>query len=216
MKIGTDSMILGALLHKSKFKKVLDIGSGTGVLSLMYAQQNKEVDIISIEIDQLSAEELKINFLNSPFKERLHSVHGDFLTYSFETKFDFIFSNPPYFESDLLSFKKNKNRVRHNLTLPVDLMFKKIDSLLEINGFFQCIIPVHLLLKYEMEAKKVSFFINEKISIFAKENKLIRYILIFSRSQNIVIESQVVIRQDNNQYTTDYIQLTEEFHGKSL
>ena len=95
MKVGTDSMLLGAFLDAKSNKKGLDIGSGTGVLSLMVAQKNSQIDIDAIEIDELTSKECRYNFEQSPWNDRLRCCNKDFMDFNSSEKYDLIFSNPP-------------------------------------------------------------------------------------------------------------------------
>src|SRR5580704_8762482 len=118
MKVCTDSCILGAWFAEKipSYSTVLDIGSGSGLLMLMLAQKSK-AKIWGVEIDLPSCKQSKENFAESKWHERLKAFPGDILTHSFAEKFDFIIANPPFFEDDLLSTKKEKNIVKHSTLL---------------------------------------------------------------------------------------------------
>src|SRR5438132_1518190 len=103
MKVGTDSLLLGCFTEAKSLKRILDIGTGTGLLALMMAQKF-EATIDAIEIDEAACEEAKGNFLNSKWKERLKIFHTSVqLFFSSQNQtiksgsYDLIISNPPYF-----------------------------------------------------------------------------------------------------------------------
>jgi len=92
LKVGTDSMLLGAFIEASGHKRALDLGSGTGVLSLMIAQKNPIITIDAIEIHEDGSQECRENFASSPWSERLTVFQGDYFIFPFQSKYDLIFS----------------------------------------------------------------------------------------------------------------------------
>lgn len=147
MKITTDACLLGALCNKESNKNILDIGTGTGVLSLMLAQKNLDSKIYAIEINDEVFKNAEINIRQSKFNQQIELLHGDFINHTFKTKFDLIISNPPYFINNLKSVNQTKNFYIHNDTLDIDLFLTKVEDLLLENGEFWIIMP-----HYEMDA----------------------------------------------------------------
>jgi tRNA1Val (adenine37-N6)-methyltransferase len=217
MKVGTDSMLLGAFLDVNNKKRVLDIGTGTGVLSLMCAQKNPDIEIDAIELEFLASEEAKTNFSNSIFNKQINLIFGDFLTYTFNNQYDLIFSNPPYFENSLKTENNNKNLARHNDSLPFDLLFEKVKEILGNDGLFYIILPASLENNIINLAEKHKLFLVRKHKIYSKPSILNRIIFVFSkiRVDKILIE-ELIIRNENASYTDDYIKLTKDFHYKNL
>src|ERR1700749_3701473 len=114
MKVCTDACIFGAFAanivrRTSNIIRILDIGTGTGLLSLMLAQQ-ADVIIDAIEIDADAYQQAQDNFTASPWKERLTVINKDILAFTVNKKYDGIISNPPFFENDLLSDNQEKNK----------------------------------------------------------------------------------------------------------
>ena len=122
-KVGTDSMLLGAW-SKGNFNHILDIGTGTGILALMMAQQNPDARIVALEPDPASLAEAIENFNDSVFKHRITGVESSLQQFESAEKFDLIISNPPYFENSTLSANEHKNRARHTDQLPLTDLFK--------------------------------------------------------------------------------------------
>jgi tRNA1Val (adenine37-N6)-methyltransferase len=216
MKIGTDSMVLGSLIDVSNKKKVLDIGSGTGVLCLMLAQKSKELDILGIEIDKDTAIEALENCSNSIFSSQINIIHADFLSYEFNSNFDLIVSNPPFFENSYKSENITKNLARHTDTLPFEAMFLKVASILCINGEFSLVLPAKISLKIENIALKLELYLTKEVSIYGKSMNLNRKILTFSKIKKKKIESELIIRDEFNDYTEEYKTFTEHFHNRKL
>lgn len=142
MKIGTDAVLMGALLPiDSKYKKALEVGSGTGVISLMIAQRTKKLHIQSIEIDVDAALQCKQNFEASPWADRLESTEADLLKAEQLGTFDLIFSNPPYFSKSLLSDSEKRNLARHIDEEQFVLWLERMYELLNENGTLALVIP---------------------------------------------------------------------------
>jgi tRNA1Val (adenine37-N6)-methyltransferase len=216
MKVGTDSMVLGALIDIDTQKSALDIGTGTGVLSLMQAQKKSDLEILALEIEQDAYSEAIENVANSNFKSQIVVKQGDFLHFPFEKKYDLIFSNPPFFENSLKSENLQKNFARHTDSLPFDLLFEKVSTLLNEDASFYVIVPLgswEIIL--DIAAKK-GLFLKQQISIFGKLNLLNRFVFQFSNKEVGVKYSEVVIRNEDNSYTNQYICLTKEFHNRKL
>lgn len=216
MKIGTDAMVLGALIDSSDKKKGLDIGTGTGVLPLMVAQINSSITIQSIEIDTESAKEAELNFQNSPWSDRLNICSGDFISYEFNQTFDLIFSNPPYFENGLLNESSRKANTRHEESLPLIDLFEKVSKLLSTEGQFWLILPYERAQKWKSTAEDMDLFCIQEITIHGKPNLPKRVVFCFSPMKDKFIQKDIVIRNNDNSYSEEYKILTQNFHGVSL
>jgi len=216
MKIGTDAMIFGALLPVLNKQKALDIGTGTGVLSLMCAQKNPGLQINAIELDLAAFEEAKFNVNNSAFKQQIKVLQGDFLEYPSVESYDLIFSNPPYFENSSKSDNASKNLARHTDSLPFDLLFQKVTPLLSADGDFLLIVPYILKENLLQIASLNTLFLNGLINIYGKPLKLNRVVLNFSKKKSALKIADFIIRTENGAYTTEYKELTKEFHGVAI
>lgn len=131
MKIGSDAVLMGSLLNVDTSKiSALEIGTGTGVISLMLAQRFNHLKIKALEIDIDSAEQAALNFNNSPFSNRITIEHTDFLKLECNEKFDLIFSNPPYFYHSLKNDNQQKSIARH---ISWDLFSEWLDKMHELS-----------------------------------------------------------------------------------
>ncbi len=216
MKIGTDAMVFGAIIDTEGKKSALDIGAGTGVLSLMAAQQNQELKIIAVEIEAKAAAEARQNFQNSPFHNQLQLLHADFLQMEGKNQFDVIFSNPPYFENSSKSTVGNRNLARHDDNLPLNLLFQKVSALLSENGNFWLILPHLTMDQYYAEAISNELYPETEICIFGKKDQLVRKITSFSKARNNLVQTELIIRNSDGTYTDEYKKLTQEFHFNVL
>ena len=216
MKVGTDAMLLGSFIQPNQKGNCLEIGTGTGVISLMIAQRSSEIKITALDIDFESIEEAIKNFTNSPWKDRIEGVLGDFLDFSTSEKFDLIVSNPPYFENGLLNESKRKASTRHEASLPLIHLFEKSMNLLTEKGVFVLIIPAQSAQKWIDNALKMNLFCFKEITIFGKSNLPKRSILFFSKENKEIIREELIIRNSDNTYTEEYKRLTIDFHGVEL
>jgi tRNA1Val (adenine37-N6)-methyltransferase len=216
MKIGTDSMVFGSLIDVEGKSNALDIGTGTGVLSLMTAQRNPSLKITAIEIEADAFDEAKINFDNSSFKPQLTAFHVDFLNFSPDSKFDLIFSNPPYFENASKSSSQQKNLARHDDSLPLNVLFEKVAVHLTENGLFWVILPNLTFDTYSEFASKIGLHLFKQIEIFGKENQLVRKIGAFSKINKSLDHSRLIIRKNDGNYTDEYKELTIDYHFNVL
>ena len=118
MKVGTDGVLLGSAMTITGFeKRMLDVGTGTGLIALMAAQRNAQAEITAVDIDEASAREAAYNFAKSPFSERLTALCTPLSRFSPENSFNLIFSNPPYYDTSLLNPKPRQAAARHTETL---------------------------------------------------------------------------------------------------
>ncbi|MEY3238049.1 MAG: hypothetical protein RI883_2150 [Bacteroidota bacterium] len=216
LKVGTDAMLLGAFIKSQNEHLGLDIGTGTGVLSLMVAQKNPKIQIDAIDLDRESIIDCKENFTNSNWSERLSVISDDFLLYSFDKKYDLIFSNPPFYQNSLLNENKRTAVSKHAVHLPFEVLFEKVSKLLTDNGSFWIIFPFDDFEKVTNLGESNGFFIENKITIESKLSVPTRVILSFRKSGNPIKEKTLVIRNLDNSFSDEYIELTKEFHGKKL
>lgn len=209
-RVGTDGVLLGALANIDLAGNVLEIGTGTGLVSLMLAQRNSEANFLGIDINEEAVNLTKINFENSPFKLRLKNIFQDFKTFETEEKFDCIVSNPPYFEE---SGSAKDKIARQTVELSFQQLISKSSQLLSANGIFSVIIPFEIGESFIEIAEENQLFLNRKINIYGIENsKIKRLILEFSLHEKTPDESDFIIEKSPRKYSDQYLELTKEFH----
>lgn len=209
-RVGTDGVLLGALANVNNASKVLEIGTGTGLISLMLAQRNSEANFLGIDINEEAATITKTNFDNSPFASRLKNIHQDFKYFETDEQFDVIVSNPPYFEA---SDSEKDKIARQMVELNFKQLISKSSTLLSENGIFSVIIPVESGNDFVEIASENQLFLIKKINIRGIENsKVKRLVLEFSLVQKELEESEFIIEKSPRQYSDQYLELTKEFH----
>jgi tRNA1Val (adenine37-N6)-methyltransferase len=216
LKVGTDAMILGSVIDPGTYENGLDIGAGTGVLSLMVAQENPILHIDAIELDEGSFLDCKDNFASSNWKERLSAIHGDFLSFKNEKKYDLIFSNPPFYKDGLLSPDKRVSQSKHATDLSLEKLIEKSAEMLTEEGRFWLIFPFDLSEVIGQYAKNSGLSVQKRIRIEGKPGRPTRTIVCLGFEPLSTHESMIVIRTEENTYSSQYSQLTKAFHGKEI
>ncbi|MCH2234736.1 MAG: methyltransferase [Crocinitomicaceae bacterium] len=214
-KVGTDSMLLGALA-KGNFSRILDIGTGTGVLALMAAQNHPGATITAIEPDLPSFEEGKSNFEKSSFSDRIHPVNSTLQYFGSMERFDLIISNPPYFLNSSLSEDPDRNRARHANDLPIYELYECVADLLAEDGEFHVIIPYDLETPHVKRAFDNDLYVKKVVHLMSPNGSVKRSILVFSELEVDPEITEFQIRDDQGNYTAEYKELTKEFHGVEL
>ena len=202
--------MLGALANIENAFNILEVGTGTGLISLMLAQRNPEAQFLGIDINKDAAELTKFNFEKSPFFSRLKNNHQDFKNFETDKKFDLIVSNPPYFE---VSESEKDKIARQTVELNFSQLISKSSMLLSKNGVFSVILPAETGNDFIALAIENGMYLIRKINIKGIENsKVKRLILEFSLSEKDLIESEFIIEKSPRQYSDQYLELTKEFH----
>lgn len=209
-RVGTDGVLLGSLCTVDKAKSILEVGTGTGLISLMIAQRNPTGQIIALDINNTAFELSSLNFQNSPFGNQLEAILLDFKQYKNGEKFDLIVSNPPYFEEN--NSEKDK-LARQTVELSFKELIENSAKLIKENGIFSVILPYDIGLQFIELAEEQYFILVRKVTIFGiKNSKPKRLVLEFSKTKKEFIEETLIIEKSPRQYSDQYLELTKEFH----
>jgi tRNA1Val (adenine37-N6)-methyltransferase len=217
LKVGTDSMVLGSFIDASNAMRALDIGAGTGVLTLMVLQNNPSLIVDAVEIHQDAAEECAFNLRQSSWGEHATVYPLDFLVFQPEEKYDLIYSNPPFYFEGLKSGVESIDQAKHITKELFEQFMVKTAQILNDFGRFYVIIPGNQVDFLCAIASENELQLIEKIAIHATEEKLnSRAILVFSKHFESLKKSELTIRSIDGNYTLAYIALTKKFHFKDL
>jgi tRNA1Val (adenine37-N6)-methyltransferase len=222
MKVTTDACLFGAWMadeinnEELKINNCLDIGTGTGLLSLMLAQKNLEVGITGVEIDEDAGEQANENFNASLWKDRVDILKGDVKEYDFPEKFDLIISNPPFYERELRSESEKKNLAHHSENLTLGELLSIIKKYLNPGGFFFLLLPY----KRNEEIKKLlkNHELNISKILFVRQSVKHDYFRIMlkgklSEPENIETEfNEMSISDDSQQYSSEFKQLLKDYY----
>lgn len=220
MKVCTDSCLFGAwvgekiIREKEKTENVLDIGTGTGLLSLMLAQKTSS-HFDALEINAEAALQAKENFKNSPWSERLIVYQQDVTSFAAAKKYDVIISNPPFYEADLRSANAQKNAAKHDDTLTLEVLLKVIKENLKEDGMAAILLPWHRTIYALEEAKKQGLFAAEKMEVRqTPTHSFFRTLLLFSFKNKPTVNTELTIHTAERQYTPEFTALLKDYYLK--
>lgn len=226
MKVGTDSDLLGTMAHGGQ--QVLDIGTGTGILTLMMAQRFPEAIFTAIEIDDNAVIDARENFANSPWADRITLIHDSFQNYietacseSVNTApcYDAIVCNPPYFDRSLECPDLGRLRARHTSSLPFQVLIQGAYRLLRDGGKFSVCLPTEVMEDFCTLCHQAGLQLIENNTILSlPDNPPKRYILIFQKGtspDSEVITNTYCMRNEDHTYSQWYkVQLKDFLTGK--
>lgn len=215
MRVGTDSMLLGAWADPGDAVRILDVGTGCGILALMMAQKSEAV-IDAVEIDEPSAMQALENFRYSPWGNRINLIRGSFQEFSSESagNYDFIISNPPYFTSSLTSHLARKNLARHDRSLNLKDLAKGVATALKHGGRFAVILPFQALEAAIRLSASHKLHPRRCTRVHPKPGAPARRVLLeFMKDEIKPVESMdLTILDESGKFSAAYLTLTSEFH----
>ena len=219
MKVGTDGTLLGAWARvPDSFGpvRILDIGSGTGLIALMMAQRFPEAEVLGIDIDPDTVAQAKENVANSPFSGRIRIVQQDIMKMDDIGGFDAIVSNPPYFIDSLVCPDDQRSVARHTVSLTYEGLMFSAFRLLKDNGIFSLVIPSDSRSAIEAAACLSGFFMSRVCLIKTTPKKHPKRQLIEFRKHPVseLDISEGIIEDSPNVRSQWYQQLTKEFYIK--
>lgn len=213
MKVGTDGVLLGAWTE-TREGHILDIGTGTGLIAIMLAQQTKSALIDAIEIETEAHQQAKENIKACSWIDRIAAHNLSIQKFKSTTKYDLIISNPPFFIDSTKASKSNRNTARHTDCLSFEDLILSVISLLKPNGIFSVILPISEgEIFIELTTKKQLFLVRKCIIKPNPTTPPKRVLMEFSFQQKELIEENLTIETGTrHQYTKEYISLTKDFY----
>ena len=222
MKVTTDGCLFGAWVAKQIGEqpmtavKLLDVGTGTGILSLMIAQKNPDCSIDAVEIDNNAYEQANENIISSPWKENIQVFHADIKSFEPGKKYDTIFSNPPFYENELKAEDEKRNVAHHDGGLSFNELFAIIKQRLTPEGHF------YLLLPYKRNEEIRNLFLEHQLElsqlIFVKQSVNHGYFRIMlcgrlpSEKKGETVIEEMAIKDNNDNYTPAFVSLLKDYY----
>lgn len=213
MKVGTDSVLIGALAQIEGASRLLDVGCGTGVVSLILAQRSAEAAVTGIELDKEAALQAAENVSASSWSHRINIVAANFNHYSFPHRFDAIVSNPPFFQQDLKCPDVRRNMARHTDTLTFDALLRGVAACLAAGGLFSVIIPTSVQRQFVDTALIYGLFVQCATTVYTKLSKQPkRAVLILTDHKVDTTQRSLVIHEERGNYSDDFKELMDAYY----
>ena len=221
MKVGTDGVLLGAWAEGGS--RILDIGAGTGLISLMMAQRFPEARVVGIDIDADACQQARENAAASPFADRVVmeccafqelEVRSEELGVASGMLFDAIVSNPPFFVNSMKNPDSKRSLARHTDSLPFPVLMKGVKRWLSDDGVFSAIVPAEVVEQFVSEAYCSGLLLARKCGVKTVERKQPkRYLLAFRKRRLAALEEEIKTMTDSQGNRSSwYAKITEEFY----
>ncbi|MDE7134859.1 MAG: methyltransferase [Rikenellaceae bacterium] len=215
MKVGTDGVLLGSWATvTAAATRILDIGTGTGLIALMAAQRAPVALVDAIEIEEEASSQAGENFESSPWSDRLSVYNMAIQDFRPEFKYDVILSNPPYFSRSLKSESLKKCLARHNESLPPSDLAACVGRLLDDNGSFAAILPYEEANVFIAEAVEYGLYLTRRTDIRGRRAKPVKRVLMeFAKHPAWrLVSSQMHLENEDGSRSGAYAELTREFY----
>lgn len=214
MKVGTDAVLIGSWIRPGTSEKILDIGTGSGIIALMIAQKSNAL-IDAIDIDANAFHQAFENFRISPWAIRLTPFHKslqDFVPLH-GSEYDLIVTNPPYFHHASKPVEESRMNARHSDHLTFDELINGVIKLLKSDGKFCLILPCREGMEFMDKAQRKDLFCNHLLRIKTKADKNEkRLIMVFSFRFGVLTEEEIIIQEEDGSFTQDYVDLTRDYY----
>jgi tRNA1Val (adenine37-N6)-methyltransferase len=227
MKVGTDAVLLGAWVNVKGVKRILDVGTGCGIIALMLAQRTEEdVNIEGIEIEEQDAKLAEENLLETRWCNRVLFHNYSLQNFRSGYKYDLIVSNPPYFINSQLPPAKHRAKARHTDSLSYKELLHHSVRLLKTKGRLAVILPFEEAKLFVLLAKEVGLYVSRQLSFYSrKEKPQERWLFEFSFHKKELVredtnhgeeikEETLVLHGEGESWSEDYKKLTREFYLK--
>jgi len=215
MKVGIDGVLLGAWASTENCSRILDIGSGTGLIALMLAQRSNS-KIMAIDIEPNAIAQTKENIKISPWADRISALETSLQNFSIPViqAYDLIVSNPPYFVNSLKAPEQTRTIARHTDSLTHNELLVHAKRLLAENGKICIILPVNEGLNCVKFASSIGLFCSKKVEVFPKPDKPLKRLLLEFILNEVETESSKIVIEttERHQYSVEFTKLVRDFY----
>ena len=212
MKVTTDACIFGAYTDIKDATNILDIGTGTGLLSLMLSQRSI-AKIDAVEIEKSAYNQAVINVNESIFKESIKVYNTSIQDFRTDNQYDLIITNPPFFQNHLKSETVSRNNSLHTDTLSFEDLLISVLSFLSSAGTFVVLLPMYESSVFEQLAISKELYPQKKLMIrHRKGGNILRIITTFGRIKKEIINEELIIKNPDESYTPDFQQLLRDYY----
>lgn len=217
MKVTTDACLFGAWVASEiktieEPKHILDIGTGTGLLSLMLAQVTNKSLIESVEINDHAFEEAHLNFKQSNWNDRLKVHHTAIQDYKAKYQYDLIIANPPFFTQSQKGFLANKNQALHATNISMEELLVAAQSLIADNGCFYLLYPEKEMKQF-IDLAKERFYLKKLVTVRNKtDGAVFRYLAAFQLQKEETVKEEIIIKRPDGKYTDPFWKLLKMYY----
>lgn len=214
LKVGTDAVLLGAWSNVTGSTRLLDIGTGSGIIALMLAQRSAaDAHIDAVEINPEDVKQAEENVRQSPWQDKITILEGPIQNHYRTGGYDRIVCNPPYFTQSLLSPHAARTTARHDIRLPQAELIQAVERLLAPEGLFAVILPASNAAAFTAAALSKGLHLIRHTRFYSRSEKpQERSLLEFGRNPGLLHEDRLVLYAEGNNWSAEYVQLTRAFY----
>lgn len=214
MKVGTDGVLLGAWARVEHCKRILDVGTGTGLVALMAAQRS-HAEVVGIDLDADAVSQAAENAAASPWGSRVQVMAADVKEYADTQSYDAILCNPPFFENSLKCPDAARTMARHTDTLTFDDLARCAARLLAPDGEFSVVIPYDRTTDMTVSAACYGLFATRQTIVYPFEGaRPKRMLMAFSKQGGAHTPAPLYIQDAQRIHTPEYVALVKDFYLK--
>lgn len=213
MKVGTDAVLLGCVAAHPHPAHILDIGTGSGLIALQLAQRFAHAQVHAVELDESAAAQALSNFQSSPWSDRLHAHHADFLEWSTSLRFDLMVCNPPFYPNSFPIEEVARRNARVQNRLDLATLAQRIGQLVSSNTLFYYVLPSHFHPQLAQALAKSGWYLHHQVDIKPKADKANnRVIAGWGKTRQQPKLEELCLRKEDGSYTEAYLELTRDFY----
>ncbi|MEK6783143.1 MAG: methyltransferase [Bacteroidota bacterium] len=214
MKVGTDAVLLGAWVNIENTKTILEVGTGSGVISLILAQRTLPyAKIEAIEIEKEDAEQAQENIVRSPWPEKIKIHHQSLQSFIANKTFDLIVSNPPYFINSHLPPSGKRSQARHTGSLNYTELIKYAVKLLSPIGRLAVVLPFEEGKQFQTLARASDLHVVRQLAFYSRQGKpQERWLFEFSFLHTEIVNENLILHATGEDWSVDYKKLTRDFY----
>lgn len=214
MRVSTDACLFGAWIRLPEAGRVLDIGTGTGLLALMLAQRFPEVHFTAVEVEPGACADAALNFDSSPWRSRMELQQQDVRLWESNQGFDAIVCNPPFFINDLPNPQQKRKLARHGQEgLNMEALIRAVNRLLTVEGKFYVMLPPSVMEKLSELAFGMGFNLHERCRVKHNAEKPVHLVFaVFSRVRQELITEEEIVLKEGDSYSRKAKELLEPYY----
>jgi tRNA1Val (adenine37-N6)-methyltransferase len=217
MKVGTDAVLLGAWVNIPTAKRILDVGTGSGIIAFMLAQRTKEnVNIEGVEIAAEDAKQAQENLEQTRWCNRVLIHHSSLQNFNSPFRYDLIVSNPPFFRNSQLPPAATRANARHTQSLTYQALLDHSIKFLKKSGRLAVVLPYEEGNQFLLLANNHKLFCIRQLAFYSRHGKpQERWLFEFSFEDKEALKEKLILHGEGDSWSDEYKNLTRDFYLKS-